>query len=394
MGFANRDSKGWDSREGYRNQKWDVFGWIPDDWSGNKNDKVTKEEPKDNKLAGETELSKPKPDLRRNKGTINYPSNAPQNRDYLSIKCIKLIKPPRGTGKKGDKLDNLMGGSGIQYGMESLTTDKGEKVGIEGSGGLRWKFGDGAGTRSKKAKKTLYTVNLPIPQQVSDNIGVTWGESSMNMMELAGLQIAQDFMESPQKALDQYNSALKNTNFSEYGIDKDVEDGMRAALSGTALNTLGANVTANQVLGRSSGKVLNDNKELIFEGVQLRTFPFNIQFSPRDSAEAAIVLEIIRNFKQSMSPKKGEGSGIGQQLFVSSPDVFMLQYKKGGRAHPFLNSFKVCALTSLAVNYTGAGTYATYSDSTPIKVTVDLSFKELEPIYYEDYKDVPDGVGY
>ena len=29
MGFANRDSKGWDSREGYRNQKWDVFGWIP-----------------------------------------------------------------------------------------------------------------------------------------------------------------------------------------------------------------------------------------------------------------------------------------------------------------------------------------------------------------------------
>ena len=28
---------------------------------------------------------------RRNKGTINYPSNAPQNRDYLCIKCIKLI---------------------------------------------------------------------------------------------------------------------------------------------------------------------------------------------------------------------------------------------------------------------------------------------------------------
>ena len=128
--------------------------------------------------------------------------------------------------------------------------------------------------------------------------------------------------------------------------------------------------------------------------MQLRTFPFNIQFSPRDSAEAAIVLEIIRNFKQSMSPKKGEGSGIGQQLFVSSPDVFMLQYKKGGKSHPFLNSFKVCALTSLAVNYTGAGTYATYSDSTPIKVTVDLSFKELEPIYYEDYTEENIGVGY
>ena len=401
MGFANRDSKGWDSREGYRNQKWDVFGWIPDDWSGNKNDKVTKEEPKDNKLAGETELSKPKPDLRRNKGTINYPSNAPQNRDYLSIKCIKLIKPPRGTGKKGDKLDNLMGGSGIQYGMETLTTDKGEKVGIEGSGGLRWKFGDGAGARSKKAKKTLYTVNLPIPQQVSDNVGVTWGESTMNMFELAGLQIAQDFMENPAQAASEYTKAITNTKFTDAGISPEVEQGLRAALSGTALNALSSNATPNQVLGRSTGQILNSNRELIFEGVQLRTFPFNIQFSPRDSEEAKIVLQIIRNFKQSMSPKKGEGGGaVGGTnkgaggLFIKSPDVFMLEYKTGGQKHQFLNSFKVCALTSLAVNYTGAGTWATYSDSTPIKITVDLSFKELEPIYNDDYAEVAEGVGY
>ena len=333
-------------------------------------------------------------DTRGNQGTFSYPIRAASNRDYLSIKCIKYITPKRASGTGNDKFTG--GGNTLQYGGAQKIKNKqtGKEAVIEGSGGLTWKFGKRGGERSKKAKKTLYTVNLPIPQQVSDNIGVTWGESSMNMMELAGLQIAQDFMESPQKALDQYNSALKNTKFSEMGIDKDVEDGMRAALSGTALNTLGANVTANQVLGRSSGKVLNDNKELIFEGVQLRTFPFNVQFSPRDDEEAKRVLDIIRKLKQSMSPKKGEGSGIGQQLFVSSPDVFMLQYKKGGRAHPFLNSFKVCALTSLAVNYTGAGTYATYSDSTPIKITVDLSFKELEPVYYEDYTEENIGVGY
>ena len=117
MGFANRDTKGWDSREGYRNQKWDVFGWIPDDWSGNKNDKVTKEEPKDNKLTGETELSKPKPDLRRNKGTINYPSNAPQNRDYLCIKAIEYITPKsRGAGKE------FGSGGGLQVKTNEIET--------------------------------------------------------------------------------------------------------------------------------------------------------------------------------------------------------------------------------------------------------------------------------
>ena len=403
MGFANRDSVGWDSREGYRNQKWDVFGWIPDDWSGNKNDKVVKEEPKDNKLTGETELNKPKPDLRRNKGTITYPANAPQNRDYLCIKCIKLIKPPRGIG--GDKLDNLMGGSGASIDkIRTATTDKGEVVALKGSGGLQWKFADGSGTRSKKAKKTLYTVNLPIPQQVSDNVGVTWGESTMNMFELAGLQIAQNLMDDPAKAASEMADAVKNTNFQEAGLSPEVEQGLRAALSGTALNALSSNVTPNQVLGRSTGQILNSNRELIFEGVQLRTFPFNIQFSPRDSEEAKIVLQIIRNFKQSMSPKRGEGhgeaggaglkTGSAGGLFIKSPDVFMLEYRTGGKKHQFLNSFKVCALTSLSVNYTGAGTYATYSDSTPIKITVDLSFKELEPVYYEDYTEENIGVGY
>ena len=103
-----------------------------------------------------------------------------------------------------------------------------------------------------------------------------------------------------------------------------------------------------------------------------------------------------------MSPKKGEGAGaVGGKgtkssggLFIKSPDVFLLEYKKGSQKHPFLNSFKVCALTSMAVNYTGAGTWTTYSDSTPIKITVDLSFKELEPIYYEDYTNEKTGVGY
>ena len=300
MGFANRDSVGWDSREGYRNQKWDVFGWVPDDWSGNKNDKVIKEEPKKNKVTGTTEPNKPKPDLRRNKGTLNYPSNAPQNRDCLSIKCIKLIKPPRGVGNKGGngKLDNLMGGQGIGIdNIRTATTDTGKVVGVQGSGGLKWKFADGAGTRSKKAKKTLYTVNIPIPQQVSDNIGVTWGESTMNMFELAGLQIAQDFMEKPGEAVSAYTDAIKNTNLTEAGISPEVEEGLRAALSGTALNAVSSNISSNQVLGRSTGQILNSNRELIFEGVQLRTFPFNIQFSPRDSEEAKVVLQIIRNFK-------------------------------------------------------------------------------------------------
>ena len=79
--------------------------------------------------------------------------------------------------------------------------------------------------------------------------------------------------------------------------------------------------------------------------------------------------------------------------FLSTPNVFDLQYMQGNKPHPFLHRFKTCALTDMSVNYTGEGIYATYSDATPNSMIMDLSFKELEPIFDSDYKGV-EGVGY
>ena len=37
------------------------------------------------------------------------------------------------------------------------------------------------------------------------------------------------------------------------------------------------------------------------------------------------------------------------------------------------------------VNYTNSGTFASYSDGTPVSIQVNLTFKELNPIYQQDY---------
>jgi hypothetical protein len=67
--------------------------------------------------------------------------------------------------------------------------------------------------------------------------------------------------------------------------------------------------------------------------------------------------------------------------------VFRLKYMSGGQPHPYLNTFKICALTGTTVNYTASGTYATYSDATPVHMNMTLQFQELTPIYHEDYVD-------
>ena len=138
---------------------------------------------------------------------------------------------------------------------------------------------------------------------------------------------------------------------------------------------------------------MNNNLELLFNGVTLRTFPFNVTFTPRSQKEAQVVLEIIRALKSAMAAKKNAEQGQGG-VFLRSPDVFTLRYLHNGKDHPFLNRIKDCALTAMNVNYTNAGTYASYFDGTPVSINMSMTFKELNPVYHEDYSDAIGGVGY
>jgi hypothetical protein len=52
---------------------------------------------------------------------------------------------------------------------------------------------------------------------------------------------------------------------------------------------------------------------------------------------------------------------VQTSLLLKSPHTFAIQYMTTGKkAHPYLNRFKECALTSCSVDYTPDGTYMTY----------------------------------
>ena len=58
----------------------------------------------------------------------------------------------------------------------------------------------------------------------------------------------------------------------------------------------------------------------------------------------------------------------------------------GGEEQKSINKIKECALIGFDVNYTPQGSYMTYEDGTMASYNITLAFKELVPIYYEDYK--------
>ena len=264
------------------------------------------------------------------------------------------------------------------------------------------------GTRDK-ATKILGSIILQMPSNIQDGNAVDYGESKMNTLMGAAAGVIGAGIEgggevisgllskdkaSVEAAKGKMSQEMKNAMGTDASVMDAASDFVTAKATSAALGALGGNVSAAQLLARQTGQIFNPNMELLFNGPTLRNFNFSFKMTPRSPEEALEVKNIIRMFKLNMAPKtKNTGSVGGSGIFLKTPSVFELRYKKGASEHPFLHKFKQCFLTNISVNYTGEGVYATYDDATPISMTMDLSFKELEPIYDVDY-DFADGVGF
>jgi hypothetical protein len=239
---------------------------------------------------------------------------------------------------------------------------------------------------------------LPMPSNIQDGNSVSYGEDKLNTITAAAVGAVENIMDfdlgNIPQSLAKSGDAIKNA-INQTGLNLNTAGGLiKKTLAAEAVSIFGGNTSIDSLLARESGTIFNPNMELLFNGVTLRTFRFSFKMTPRDNDESANIRKIIYVFKKNMAPKGGQG-----QLFLETPNVFNLSYKKGSNDHPFLHKFKPCFLKDMSVNYTGENTYATYSDGTPISMTMDLTFQEMFPIYASEYGNFDDssatqGVGF
>ena len=231
-------------------------------------------------------------------------------------------------------------------------------------------------------------VTLPMPQGIADANSVEWGSSSLNPLEAAGLSATTKLLQKG-TPMDVINEVMKGG--ASMALNSEVIKNAQTAIAAGAVNFAGGNINIRSIISRATGQVLNPNQELLLEGPTLRSFSFAFDLVPRYAAEGEEILQMIRFLKKSMAIKRGSGNGF----FLSAPDLFQIKYMSGKENHPFLNRFKICALTNMTVNYTGSNTYATYEDGTPVHIQLGLNFNEINPIYAQDYDDAGlGGVGY
>ena len=350
-----------------------------------------KKNAEDSKFTNNNESTKGQqaPKSQRRGGVLRYPLEAlTGTTDYLQIDIIEFKRPPnqiiRPTGSGANTLNRAVG----------RTT---------------------SGSLARKAVINDGSILLQVPSQVQDSNSVQFGDSEMNTIAGAAAGAISGVMKEGGQALSDSiqgkkgageaisdlvakgKAGAENMIGNTPGLINAAQTGLNAKLTSAALGVFGANVSTSQLLARSTGQVFNPNLELLFDKPTLRSFRFSFKMTPRSLAESRQCRLIIRSFKQNMAPKantEGSGSLGGSSIFLKSPNIFELRYRKGNRDHPFLHKFKQCFLTDFSVNYTAEGTHTTYNDATPVSMTMDMTFKEIEPIYDVDYKDSDNSVGF
>ena len=328
--------------------------------------------------------------------TLSYPLSRRQEQDtdYLEIVIAEYQAP--GLELQGVDFTNTKS-SGDSSNLVSTTADSQLEF-TTGSGKDKAtdpnpSFALQTGTQSNRKKKVIKSIiNLPIPRNVTDSQGVQYGESSLNPLEATGLSAVAGGVD-PAGSIQALKNAFKTLaeGAGEVLANNEVQGAIGAAVAGTAIGALGGNISADQLISRATGQILNPNLELLFNGVGIRTFPFSFQFFPRNRSEGQVVMDIIRTLKIEMAPTRTVESDA-KGIFIKSPSIFHLKYKKGNGPHPFLNRFKPAVLSDMKVNYTAAGSHSTFYDGTPTHIQVDMQFKELNPLFREDYNSA--GVGY
>ena len=311
-----------------------------------------------------------------------YPLDIDPQQDHLKIKKYKYERTGVGGGKpaitqttKGKPIKNNRNRT-IGYEDDITTNSAGDSVlGME----------------------QLGTVILPMPKVVDTN-GAEWGESKINILGLAaigaGKKLGQiGISDQEQERLKALGKELKGK-----GRTSDFKDVLGAiggaTFSQAASTAVGQQISTNEFLARASGRVLNPNAELLFQGPVLRDFNFDFLMIARSREEGDEIRRIIRWFKTGMAPRFNDAT------FLETPDVFSLEYKRGQGPTDILdtvNRFNPggLALRTIAVDYAPNGYWSAYQDSQPVAIRMSLNFAELRPIFASDQEMTPaSSVGY
>jgi hypothetical protein len=222
--------------------------------------------------------------------------------------------------------------------------------------------------------QSISDILLYIPHNVTESYQAGWTSGAKG---IAGtIQKSAEDSLSQGFSIDAMQNLFSDLKARAGGTDKLLREGLGKLASKAFSNP----ELEKAVLQESAGIAVDPQFILLFTGVQARTFTFDFKMSPRNASEAQMISRIVRIFKQYAAPSAQEADGY---RMWELPALFHIEYWNVSQTH----RIKPCALTGIAVNYTGSGTNHTFYDGYPIQTDLTLTFTESSLLTRQDFAE-------
>lgn len=123
----------------------------------------------------------------------------------------------------------------------------------------------------------------------------------------------------------------------------------------------------------TQGLALNPQNQLLFDGIDFRTYQMAFTFTPYSREEAQMVKNIVKVFRTYASPRITNG---GAGMFFVPPGTFDVQFLFNGRENKNITKVAESVIESIDVNYSPNG-WSTHEDGSPVQTIVTINFKEI-----------------
>lgn len=156
---------------------------------------------------------------------------------------------------------------------------------------------------------------------------------------------------------------------------------------------------AGRIASLGVGFVPNPHLANIFKGVPLRTFTFEVSLAPRNQRESDTINHVMDHLRSYTLPAMSEN-----RVTLDYPHEVALSFSAAGSSlvaggqgkTPLDNIFKFkrCVVTNVNITVNGqTGTQAFFSDTSPVEISLSISFSESQIQTANDYGHKPKAVG-
>jgi hypothetical protein len=279
---------------------------------------------------------------------LQYPRDLQSaTRGHVVNFAINEIDPLRYEEAKSLLVNKVRGiGAGITTALQDTGQNSGDVEAQEGGfygQSITDKILDGTYTKEinlafkNRTKKSTKSISLYMPDTVNFNYGASYGQTDL-LTAFSSVPIVGAAVGAVTQAL---NNPLA-----------------RLALKGT-------------------GYALNPNQQVLFDGIDFRTYQLAFTFTPYSKQEAETVAQIIKMFKVHAAPRLLEGAGGG--MFFIPPSTFTPTFRFRGQINKKISQVTESVITNINVDYAPQG-FSAHTDGAPVQTTLTIDFRELELI--------------